>query len=214
MNLWDEIQPWIDKETGLMTAADGGRDNLVLMSAYLVRELLNRGETDAANSMLKRIADFMTTVQVYPGLYRRLPNDAGDNSVDNLIGACFAQTEIALMIHKWWHARWSCFDVNNTDKFALNRNFYGRFLGLHGFIIAASGARPGLFQRLIWSLSVLWSVHTSKGASDPLLLSLQIDVMSPHCPRAAAYWRKHYSLQELYREYFGEHHPLVNSEVG
>lgn len=211
MSLWDQIQPYLDKETGLMTAADGGRDNLILMSAYLIRELLHLSEEEGVSNVFKSFYLFLPRVRVTCGLYLRRPFDTDDNSVDNLIGTCYFSQSAAQLILKRWRDYFTCFDVNHPTKIALNRNFYGRFVGLKAYILAASGITPGLFQRLLWCLSVWWSVHTSKGSSDPLLMSLQVDIMIQHCPRASLYWHKHYNLYDLYSQYFGPYHPLTLS---
>lgn len=211
MSLWEDIQPWIDKETGLMTATNGGRDNLILMSTYLRRQLYRVKEDAAAAAMWTRMDNFLRASEIFPGLYLRSPSNFSDNSIDNLIGACWSNMFVAERIRLRWNSYLSCFDVNNERKIALNRNFYARFLGVKAYIVASSGLKPNFIQRLIWTLAVVWSVYTSKGSSDPLLLSLQVDAMRKHCPRTAAFWDSHYTLQELLGTYFGPNHPIALS---
>lgn len=211
MSLWQDIQPFLDKETGLMTPPSGGRDNLILMTAYLVRELNRNGECVEARIMASRAQTFLQQVEVSSGLYRRLPGSSDDNSVDNLIGTCSLFFFHAWKVRVRWNLRLSCFDVNHPDVIAFNKNFYGRFIGLKAFILACAGVRPWLVQRLLWSASVFWSVHTSTGSSDPLLLSLQADAMRGLCPRTCRYWSRHYSLKQLYTDYFGADFPLVTN---
>ena len=209
MSLWQDIQPWIDSETGLMTAADGGRDNLILMSSYLYRELINNGEYQDAATLFTRCMRFITVTTVAPGLYKKLPDSLDDNTEDNMVGNCYMSPAIAAKICVRWNYHLSCFDVNNPNKFALNRNFFGRFFGLKAYIIASSGFKPWLIQRLIWCVSTWYSVKTSKGASDPLKLMLECDKMEKWCPKTVAYWHKNNSAKVLYAEYFGPNHPLV-----
>lgn len=209
MSLWQDIQPWIDPSTGLMTATDGGKDNLVLMSAYLLRELRANGEDAAASILASNIQRFLSACRVDTGLYSRAPGDTSPNSLDNLIGICSVSTFNAECIrHRWnWHL--SCFDVTAPNKFALNQNFFGRFIGVKAFIVEASMNSSWLVQRLLWCLATLWSVKTSSGASNPLLTMLQCDIMAGKCPRTVKYWRKHYTAKSLYSQYFGANHPLT-----
>lgn len=209
MSLWTEIQPWIDPNTGLMTATDGGKDNMLLMSMYLMRELAANDEVAAVLSLSAKMSYFCNKSKVYTGLYRRAPGDQSDNSIDNMIGLCRFSVAKAEEVRVRWNWHLSCFDVNAPNKFALNRNFFGRFIGVKAFIVVAAGKTPWLIQRLLWCLSVVWSVKTSSGSSDPLLMMLQCDEMFVHCPFTVKYWKKHYSAKSLYSQYFGPNHPLV-----
>ena len=209
MSLWQDIQPWIDVETGLMTAADGGRDNLILMSVYLAKTLMLVGESDAAINLYAKIVTFASSVQVAPGLFRRLPGDTSNNSIDNLIGMCAFSASRASDVRNRWNSRFSCFDVNYPDKIALNSNFFGRFVGIKAFILEAAIKPSWFIQRLLWCASTIFSVHFSSGASGPLLASLQVDVMESVCPNTCAYWKKHNSLPDLYAQYFGPNHPIT-----
>lgn len=211
MSLWNDIAPWIDKDTGLMTAPDGGRDNLILMTAYLIREMKRLGEP--THDLWYKCVWFLHNVTVDTGLFRRNKGDASDNSIDNAIGTCFISELHAKMIRHRWNWHFACFDVNHPSRFAFNRNFYARFIGVKAYIVAASGSKPFFVQRLLWCLSVVWSVRTSKGSSDPLLLSLQVDIMEKYCPRTAAYWKRHYSIKDLYTQYFGADFPLTKSRA-
>lgn len=208
MSLWNDIQPWLDPETGLMQAGDGGRDNLILMSAYLHRELVLQGESDAANELSKRALKFLISVKVKTGLYKKLSDSTDDNTEDNLTGACYWGWDIPRDI--WYHWNWhlSCFDVNNPNKIALNRNFFARFIGLKAYIIAAAGHEPNIIQRLLWCISVWISIKYSTGASDPLKQMLKCEVMESITPKTVAYWKKHYSIPALYLDYFGANNPL------
>lgn len=211
MSLWNDIQPWIDKQTGLMTAPDGGRDNLILFTAYLARAM--EEEPDAPiTSMVplgRSYTAFFDSAKVSRGLYLRSPGNLADNSIDNLIGACYLSPARAKDIRFRWNHYLSCFDVNNPDKIALNRNFYGRFIGVKAFIVASCGDKPWWIQRILWCASVVFSVWTQSGASNPLLLSLQVDTMRRYCPRTAAYWYRKNSLKALYTAYFGADFPIT-----
>jgi hypothetical protein len=209
MSLWNDIQPWIDIDSGLMTAPDGGKDNLILMSTYLYRELLRLGEEEAAIELSARAVGFLNKCRVDKGLYRRAPGDLSDNSVDNMIGACSFGVGVAEFIRQRWNTHFSCFDVNAPDKFEIGSNFYGRFIGLKAYIVSCSSRKPWLIQRWFWILSTLFSIKYSTGASDPLLQLLQCDAMSRRCPKTVAYWHKHYSVKSLYSQYFGEDFPLT-----
>lgn len=209
MSLWNDIQPWIDKETGLMQAGDFGRDNLILMSAYLYRELNRLEEYGDAQVLLGRAFKFMTITCVEPGLYKKLPDSIDDNTEDNMVGNCYLSPAVACRIEVRWNHRFSCFDINHPNKIALNRNFFGRFFGLKAYIIACAGYRPWFIQRLIWCAAAVFSVWTSKGASDPLKLMLQCDRMEKYCPKTVAYWRSKYSSKSLYSDYFGVDNPLA-----
>lgn len=209
MSLWQDIQPWIDSETGLMTSADGGRDNLILMSSYLYLELLSNGEYQDAITLAQRCVRFIGTTVVTPGLYKKLPNSTDDNTEDNMVGNCYMSSDTAAKIKTRWDYHLSCFDVNYPNKFAFNRNFFARFIGLKAFIVASAGVKPWFFQRWLWSLSAVFSVWISKGASDPLKLMLQCVVMEKYCPKTVAYWHRHNSVSDLYSQYFGPNHPLT-----
>ena len=213
MTLWDEIQPWIDPESGLMTAADGGKDNLILMSAYLHRELLRLGEVDAALELGARAIGFLSKCRVDKGLYRRAPGDLSNNSVDNMIGACSLSVGVSEFIRQRWNSHFSCFDVNDADSIALGSNFFGRFIGLKAYIVSSASRKPWMVQRALWILSALFSIRYSTGSSDALLQMLQCDAMSRWCPKTAEYWGKHYSIKTLYSEYFGENFPLVKYAI-
>lgn len=213
MSLWNDIQPWIDKETGLMTAADGGRDNLILMSAYLSRELIRLGEESAALTLHCSALKFQTATQVRPGLYQKLPGSTDNNTEDNMVGNCYFDLNVSDAIRARWNWHLSCFDVNNPNKFAVNQNLFARFFGLKAYIVACSGKKPWLVQRLIWCASTWFSVKYSTGASDPLKLMLQCDELKDMCPRTVAYWRRHYTAKSLYSQYFGPNHPLTKYSV-
>lgn len=235
MTLWEAIQPWLDIQTGLMTASDGGKDNLILMSAYLLRELVRSGEIDAAHILLERMQIFLSACQVAPGLYLRAPGNTEQNSVDNLVGACAAGTEVAEAIRVRWNRHLSCFDVSNPNKFAINSNFYARFIGTKAYIVVTADKKPWFIQKWFWNFSVWWSIKSTfpgvvrsilellakiaakfgktvtlpGGASNPLLMSLQVDYMSECCPKVSEWWSKHYSIQNLYSQYFGPTFPLT-----
>lgn len=206
--LWQEIQPYLDPETGLLMAPDGGKDNLVLFSAYLIRELYRTGDTGNAFEMVRRTSAFLMKCEVGPGLYFRHPSDPSGNSVDNMIGTCFVSMLDASFILERWNRLWGCFDVHRPAWVGIGANWYGRFVGLKPYIKAAAGQPVSWLDKVIWSAACIWSTIHSTGASDPLLQSLQNDTM-PGCQFAKRIWDKKYSVPALYAEYFGEGHPLA-----
>lgn len=68
MSLWADIQPYLDPATGLLMAPDGGKDNLVLLSAYLMREMLRLGEIDDVWRLQARIVAYVNQNRIEPGL--------------------------------------------------------------------------------------------------------------------------------------------------
>lgn len=196
-----------------MTAPDGGSDNLILMTAYLMRELI-RFDGSVPPKLKSAIVVFLGNCRVLCGLWLRRPGDYSQNSVDNLVGACYANALAAFQVWIRWQRYWSCFDVTAPTKVALNSNFYGRFIGLKAFIVASAGLKPWWIQRMLWIGSVYFTQWTTSGASDLLLLSLQMDAMEKYCPRTVARWRKKNPLYPLYVEYFGADFPLTLAMKG
>jgi hypothetical protein len=209
MSLWDDSQPYLDPDTGLLMATDGGKDNLILYSAYLYRELEGNSYYTNAQRLRLSCLTFLFQGQAAPGLYRRAPGSQDDNSIDNLIGACYISPTIARYILRRWNSHFACFDVNRPAWIGLGKNWYGRFIGLKPYIKAAAGKPVSRFDKLLWSLACIWSTYRSKGASDPLLQSLQNDLM-PGCRLAKMLWRRKYNVKALYSAYFGPDHPLTN----
>lgn len=207
MSLYDDIHPYLDKDTGLLLPPSGGKDNLILYSAYLLRELEAKGERTAELTVWNSCVTFLTGSRVAPGLYLRAPGDKDDNSVDNMIGACFVSSSVASDILSRWNSRFACFDVNRPSWIGIGKNWYGRFVGLKPYIKACAGEEVTWWDTIIWSLACIWSTYRSKGASDPLLQSLQNDKM-PGCVFAKRLWNKKYSVKALYATYFGTDFPL------
>lgn len=79
MSLIEEIKPWVDEETGMIQAGDGGRDNLVVMTATLVSLLPDPERLP----WLGLIDDFAIRAAVEPGLvsvdYHRVQGMSPDN---------------------------------------------------------------------------------------------------------------------------------------
>ena len=210
MNLWQDIQPYLDKETGLLPATDGGRDNLILFSAYLIRHLNGSGlvtfETITFNFL-------QPASRSAPGLYRRRPDDYDDNSIDNLVGAAAVSPLIAYLILSRWSSHYTCFDVNRPDWVGFGKNTFGRFIGTKQYLKAAASESLNIFDSLLWSLICLYSYFYEKDTSNLLLRSLQVDAIlqsnSWLCKKIALKWQKKNRLKRLYSEYFGPTHPLT-----
>ncbi len=206
--LWDEIAPWIDKETGLMTAPDGGSDNLILMSAYLWRALPS-ADGLVPDTFIANIANFIDNTKVATGLNLRKPGDFAPQSIDNLIVLCYLRPFDAELVRFRWNSYFGCFDVSHPRRIAINGSWFARFIGVKSYIVAATGLKPWWIQRMLWIGSVFFTQWTTSGASDLLLLSLQVDVMEKYCPRTCTWWRKKNPLYPLYAQYFGETFPLT-----
>ena len=207
MSLWDDIQPYLDLETGLLMAPDGGKDNLQLYSAYLYRELIRSGEYSRAVIIYERVINYCLANQVTLGLYRRSP--LNDNSIDNYTGIVYVSPDLSDYVLSRWSVRFACFDCDRPDWIGVGRYWFGRFLGFKPYLQACAEIKPNLINRVIWVLSCLVSIKFSKGASDPLLQSLQCDKMAVYCPKTVSFWRSRYFLKQLYSEYFGPNHPLT-----
>lgn len=207
MSLWEEIQPYLDKETGLLAAPDGGRDNLILYSVYLYREMGERGER--RYELLDRALRMMGATRVAPGLYLRHPGSTDGNSLDNLVGAAFIDFGMA---YERWETFGPYFNAANPSERKRNKYWYGRFPGLKAYIKACAGIKLNAWDKLLWSVACIFNAYFSRGASDPLLQNLQNHVMSiyGYCPFARKVWARRYpSAQALYAEYFGKDHPMA-----
>lgn len=207
MSLWNDIQPWLDHDTGMVTASDGGKDNLILMTAHLWREMSRLKEDPS--TLVHSVMAFYKNTEVVSGLWLRRPRDLTPNAVDNLIGACFIFPSAAQRALKHWNKYWTCFDVQAPNRIRLNSNFYGRFLGLGTYIRAAAGEKPNLFQRLIWIGSNYFTDWTASGDSDRLLMSLQSEIMRRYCPKTCARYDARNPVYTLYFGYFGANFPLT-----
>lgn len=216
MSLAEEIKPWIHKETGMITASDGGIDNLALGTAHLIA-LLTEGAEKAEWRFKAWKFLSSESVSVRPGLYRRYPGATGNNSVDNLVAAAFSCSGQAFFIClRGTQMHW-CFDVENPDKFSF-KYWYARFIGFPPFIKIAAGEKIGLISQLLWSIACIYSALTPKqNTSDKLLQYLMNRTVGGRywlCDRAIGAWgrlmaRKYSSLKEVYAVYYGDSHPFA-----
>lgn len=215
MSLTEEIKPWID-ETGMIQAANHGRDNLILGTAHLIALLTD--PLEQADWRFKAWMFLSDEVAVRSGLYKRYPDCTGNNSVDNLVAAAFASKAQALLIYiRGKKMHWS-FDVENPDEFSW-RYWYGRFIGFSPFIKMAAGASIGLVGQLLWSLACIFSALSSKqNTSDKLLQYLMNRIVGGRywlCDRAMEFWRKIMArkypggMRDVYAIYYGPDHPFA-----
>ncbi len=211
MALWEDIQPWIDKETGLMQSADFGRDNLPLMSAYLHRELTRLGE--GCSILEERVHDFILNHEINVGMWLCPAESRNDFTEDNATGIAYFSTTASQRMIIRWRAYYSCFDIHRPTRIAFNRGFFGRFIGLKAFLKYQAGERLNVLDKfLVWA-STWWTIHTTRGASDALKLSLKLDEMKDVCKMSYRLFYKRFNLGDLYADYFGPDHPLSQTIV-
>lgn len=215
MSLATEIEFFRDPDTGMIHAADGGRDNLILNTATLI-SLLSADESKQAWARDAAI-DFLISSEVQPGLYKREPTHTGSNSVDNLIAAACVSQLIAWDIaehgrkHRW------CFNVERPGTFEL-KHWYGRFLGVPAFVRLRARDRA-LFDPLLFSIACVLSTFSKReNTSDKCLQRLMNEAIKGEhwlCDLAIRVWNKLMQrkypggLAELYGVYFGPLHPFA-----
>lgn len=206
------IKPYIDAETGMVMAADGGRDNLILNTATLIALL-----GDGSGWEMKALR-FLSSVTVAPGLYKRYPGHTGSNSVDNLIGAACASYLIPSQIRLWArHSRW-CFNVEKPGSWAF-RHWYWKFIGIPPFIHMAAGRPIGLFYQLTFALACIFSTFSERGnTSDKclqFLINRRVEHRYPLVNWSIRIWRNRMAkkypggMAEVYSIYFGPEHPFT-----
>lgn len=206
-DLWEDIQPKLTPDYKMLPAPDGGRDNLIFYSALLLMELDRLGGVHLSHTCYGDCEFFLTQCSIAPALYLREPGRIhDDNSQDNLIGAAYVSRYHAGAICKRWTQIGPYF--NPAD---MSDNF-GRFLGLHPYILAACGETLSWKMRLVWSLATLFSIVSDKGHPDRLLLhALQVSKMESRglCKPACFVWRLFYHVPDLLAAWFGKDHPLA-----
>jgi hypothetical protein len=203
--LWQSIQPYLDPSTGLLMARDGGKDNLVLLSCYLLREL--EAASDQGNALLlrMRIDIYLVACRIDTGLFKREPHNVGETSLDNMTAIIWFDTGYAKSVHARWKDASACF--RNSDpawRGHFSKDWFGRWalVGYTAYLKAGCGMAPNIFERNLWSAATRAQPLFAKGASDPLLQSLQNDRMRAHCPWTVSVWERRYKLSQLYAEYF------------
>ena len=210
MTLWQEIQPFLDKETGLLGAPDSGRDNLPLFTALLIRDMRRLGEDALAIRI--RLYEFLRASEIKAGLYKRRPDYVGDNSADNLKAAAYISGLLAADIAFRWDRYHACFDVERPEWVGIGKHWYGRFIGMKALIDAARLQTPSLWQRTLWSLATIFSAYFVKDAGNLQLQSLECSLMAKHgfCKRACRIFWKRHDLAQIYLAYgYPEGHPMV-----
>lgn len=213
-----DLDRWIDPETGLITAADGGVDNLATCTATALQFL---GAEDRL-TLRSRVIEFFRLCEVKPGLYSRRPGDHGTGSVDNLVGmACLSyqlDTDHRYKMLKYADANDWVFDVENPGSSSV-RNNYGRFAGIPPFLKIAAGVGAPLYDQVIMAGATVFNAGSAReNTSDKCLQILINSVVSGRytiCSLGIGVWKtwmqKKYprGQRELYEIYWGVAHPFT-----
>lgn len=217
MKLWDAMQKYLDPLYGLAMPPDGGKDNLILDSAFLHRELLIHQDHAAADELSGRASAFLGKCEIRPGLYLRYPGNLEDNSPDNLIGSAWFEGIRAQNIYQRWVDFYGCFDVKNPDLVnLLSPQCYVRIHGLETYLAMAAKKAPTPLQLETWNAVSTLNVLVNNGPGNELMQSLQNDkmAMNGHGRTTLAAWEIRYKVADLYAQQFGEDYPLTKARRG
>ena len=131
------LENLIDQDTGLVRAADGGRDNMPVTTAIAI--ILTESEAQAVQ-LTSRFVMFLTrtSVSLGGGIFRRYPG-ANDNSVDNMVAACCISRDYAKIVYACSNTTKWCYNVASPGTFSF-QYWYQRFIGFPSFVKASSEA--------------------------------------------------------------------------
>ncbi len=221
----------LDPTWRLPLGADGGRDNIQKDTAVAValEEPCARKEWGAL------LARFMRSTQEAQGLYRREPGNKDAQSVDNYIGIqvceCLLYQCTVNILARALGYNWTfsisdpkgAFRIYAPKTWHLARDWFGRFIGFPPFVRASATGQMSLFQSVLFFLSVIPTVATSKSnTSDKILLWLMFQAIPCNrlllrCARKLWVWRmsKQYGdLSGLMSIYYGIEHPFTLAAKG
>lgn len=212
--LFNEIKGHLDPETGMVLAADGGRDNLIVNSATLWTLLTDPHESvDWQYECLQ----FLYKNQIFPGIFSRYLGHNGPNSVDNLIGAMVVGTNV--MIHDGRSHGENHFWYYGSCGYPRIGDWYVRFAGFPQWMRAIDKTPLTGWQRDALGVAFwMTSLSDYSNTSDKCLSVLQAiklggslgpykDVLEPWRLRMM---RKYPGGRaELYAIYFGKDHPFA-----
>lgn len=171
----EQMSPYMDKETSLITAPDGGRDNLVLFTARLTRYLA----LDELEKYRPTVEQAIKTLTIKPGLYRRYPTHNDENSPDNFIGAIVLFKNLGMMDklqEMRSYVRWHFWFYNTSDQFIrfkkfkfLTKDFYAIHIGIPVLLKAACGERLNAWDVFAYKIAIKFLMKTTSGSSDTCL---------------------------------------------
>jgi hypothetical protein len=212
--LYEDLKPYIDPDSGLVMAADGGCDNEPLFAAIAFRL-----DPWGMAGLKVNAHDFLSreSVRIVPGLYRRYPG-ATDNSVDNLVGVCCFGESFAKSILTYCESTRFSYDVTKPGHFTL-RYWFGRFVGFPPFVKAAAGKKIGIGSQILFSLACLFTLIGSRtDVGNRQLQLLMNDVLYGKYRLVDAtirFWGKRMKkmypngAKDIFSLYHGPNHPFV-----
>lgn len=209
---------YTDKQTGLILASDGGRDNMPVCTA-LAHILTD--DCVQADLLEERAEDFINRpdVKVEWGTFRRYPG-ANDNSVDNMIGLCYLSKNYAQWI---WQYKWESlfsFNVSNYKKFSF-KWWYGRFLGFPSYVKFVATGDIGILDYVLVSISMWFSTFGAKEDTSNKILQYIMNQKYAKNDNSRILnfflkrWNKKmnkiyaYGPKQMFEIYFGASHPFT-----
>lgn len=222
MSLIDDIKPWADPATGMVQAADGGRDNLVVHTYRLVRRL-SQAEREQITPIVNRFF-YDCLIPGWPGLFHRYPGHTGEGSIDNLIGAALLSHALGLGFEHaiLRHARRN-FWVFNTESPGKIRwrpfkscywwkDWYWKHIGVPPMLKVICDEELTAFDRLAFRVSVWFLMIFNKGSSDLLLQDDINSVIYGHDDQIDELLHRFYlrfDIQSANSDYYGTNHPFA-----
>jgi hypothetical protein len=219
------MAPYIDKETGLITAPDGGRDNLLLYTARLTRFLA----LDDAEKYRPTVLKAVESLTIKPGLYRRYPTHNDENSPDNFIGAVVLFRNLGMqdkLQEMRSYVRWHFWFYNTSDSFIrfkgfkfLTKDFYAIHIGLPPLIKAACGERLNVWDVFAYKIAVKYLMKTTSGSSDTCLQddmnSIMTDDRLVETINEFDDWikRDRGGRKAVYSDFYGPEHPFTKEQT-
>lgn len=218
-----QILAYADSTSGLITASDGGRDNLVLftVTAMIIPRLMSDAE---GWDLAGKINSFLDLTEIKIGLFERLPG-ARDNSVDNLVATAAFSDQRALEIWTYGSQNDWCFNPAEPGVFNFKYWYWPRFIGILPHIKACAGKPLNIVDTVLWSVACIFSALSARdNTSDKCLqfiMNHSMEGRSKLCDWTISQWRwlmqKKYpsGMAEVYAIYFGPKHPFaVNGPRG
>lgn len=211
-----DLAKYVDPETGLFTGADGGRDDMPVVAAVAI---FVSNDPIYVLKTAQRVLLFLERedINLGWGIFRRYPG-ANDNSMDNMVAACFVSPEFAKSVLAGASMTEWCFNVRNPLRFSV-QDFYGRFIGFIPFVKACAEADLNRVNIFLSSVACLYSTISPYGDTTNKILQMLMNVRlrgrDKWLDRAINEWcaimQRRYPKgpKELLGLYYGIDHPIT-----
>lgn len=217
MSLIDEIQPWVDAETGLITAPDGGRDNMPVYTAALITLLQHTSGNWI--DWAKKMYDYCRKTQVVPGLYTVDFHRIQGMSPDNIVGIMVGTWRVGVQQDILWYGKksWWNFNVATPYKWGIS-NWVWPLIGFVPMMRVVGNTydyHPSLWDRFEIFISSVFNTLSHKSDTSNKCLQYLWNQQLDHNSWSVRAWKwlmiRKYpgGLQELYSLQFGPTHPFT-----